>query len=257
MENSNTDKKGEQDSRSVADFRGIKIQKQIVLPLSKAVEIAFKSIKIRFARSLITTASIILAIAFLMSVWTTSSIETGLIAVYSSEDSETYEDARSERLGTLLADHGVKIEDVEAGNYEAIFGLTPKYMWLVALSLLVCLGGIANAMLMSVTERYKEIGTMKCLGALDSFILKLFILESAFQGLIGTIGGLFIGLLLALVTSWFSYGEYTWKYFPVLDIALKGIFTIVFGFVISIIGAWYPAKVAARMEPAVAMQGRE
>ncbi|MHC4789533.1 MAG: hypothetical protein ACYS8K_10080, partial [Planctomycetota bacterium] len=47
-----------------------KIGRQIVLPLSKAFEIAWKGIRIRIWRSLITMSGIILAIAFLMSVWT-------------------------------------------------------------------------------------------------------------------------------------------------------------------------------------------
>ena len=49
--------------------------------------------------------------------------------------------------------------------------------------------GIINAMLMSVTERIREIGTMKCLGALDAFILKIYFIEAALQGLIGTAMG--------------------------------------------------------------------
>ncbi|MCK4373971.1 MAG: hypothetical protein KAX19_01540, partial [Candidatus Brocadiae bacterium] len=46
-----------------------KIGRQIVLPLSKAFEIAWKGIRIRIWRSLITMSGIVLAIAFLMSVW--------------------------------------------------------------------------------------------------------------------------------------------------------------------------------------------
>ena len=53
-------------------------------------------------------------------------------------------------------------------------------------------------MLMSVTERFREIGTMKCLGALDTFIVKLFLLESTFQGLAGTSAGIVIGFALTL-----------------------------------------------------------
>ena len=51
-------------------------------------------------------------------------------------------------------------------------------------------------MLMSVTERFREIGTMKCLGALDGFIVKLFLIESLFQGMAGTVMGVLLGLVL-------------------------------------------------------------
>ena len=71
--------------------------------------------------------------------------------------------------------------------------------WLIGLALLVAFVGILNAMLMSVTERFREIGTMKCLGALDSFIVKLFLIESFFQGGAGTVAGHPLGLLLSII----------------------------------------------------------
>ena len=55
-----------------------KVGRQIKLPWSKAVEIAAKSLKTRFGRSLVTTASIVLAIAFLMSILTGTTLVTSL-----------------------------------------------------------------------------------------------------------------------------------------------------------------------------------
>lgn len=52
--------------------------REIVLPLSKAVEISLRSLKIRFGRSLITTSGVILAIAFLMSVWSGNELTKSL-----------------------------------------------------------------------------------------------------------------------------------------------------------------------------------
>ena len=70
------------------------------------------------------------------------------------------------------------------------------------MSLLVCFVGITNSMLMSVTERYKEIGTLKCLGALDNFIVKLFLIESGLLGFFGSLGGRdVIGLVFMLLTK--------------------------------------------------------
>ena len=68
-----------QESATVAEGR------EIVLPLSKAIEIAIRSLKIRFGRSLITTSGIILAIAFLMSVWSGNEITGSLRAANKSE----------------------------------------------------------------------------------------------------------------------------------------------------------------------------
>jgi len=49
---------------------------------------------------------------------------------------------------------------------------------------------------MSVTERYREIGTIKCLGASDGFIVKVFFLEAAVLGAIGSFVGSMLGASL-------------------------------------------------------------
>jgi len=77
------------------------------------------------------------------------------------------------------------------------------------------------------------------------------------QGLIGTSIGLIIGSLLALFTSWYTYGHYAFTYLPTGSVVARGGIALLFGFLLSVLGAWYPAKVAANMEPAVAMSTNE
>ena len=50
------------------------VQRQISLPLSKAVELAYQSLRLRLSRSLLVTSGIVLALAFLMSILTTDAI---------------------------------------------------------------------------------------------------------------------------------------------------------------------------------------
>jgi len=221
----------------VMDARQVRIGKQIVLPLSKAVEISIKSLKIRFGRSLITMSGIILAIAFLMSIWTSSAITSELRDV---DDTE---------VNLLLQKRGI-----ETGAGADIAEEEAKNKWLITLSLLVCVVGIANAMLMSVTERFREIGTMKCLGALDSFIVKLFLLESSFQGTAGTVLGVIVGLILTLLLSLVNYGTVIFSYFPTVNILMYAALSIVIGAVLSVVGAIYPAYTAAKMQPVEAMR---
>ena len=66
--------------------------------------------------------------------------------------------------------------------------------------------GISNAMLMSITERFREIATMKCLGATDGFILKQFLIEAAIQGVVGGTAGMLIGMLISVVKSSAIFG---------------------------------------------------
>ncbi len=61
--------------------------------------------------------------------------------------------------------------------------------------------GITNAMLISVQERVKEIGTMKCLGAMNRHIILLFLVEALLQGLVGGLIGYVVGVVAALITT--------------------------------------------------------
>ena len=221
--------------------------KKIILPWSRAVEIALRSLKIRFGRSLITTSGVVLAIAFLMSVWSSNAIVSSL------------RDANKSEINLLLQKKGVEtgLTDGGAESAEAkarIKEEESKQMWLIGLSLLVCVVGIANAMLMSVTERFREIGTMKCLGALDAFIVKLFLLESTFQGVVGTSAGIVLGFLLTLMLALLDYGGFVFDYFPLTDIARSALYALVAGTLLSLIGAMLPAYSAAKMEPVEAMR---
>jgi len=219
----------------MSDQRELKTQ--ITLPLSKAIEISFNSVKIRFGRSLITVSGIVLAIAFLMSIWAGNAIVEGLIS------------AGDPKINLVLQQKGVEIDpDSTAARQKQ-----SKDTWLVVLSLLVCLVGIANAMLMSVTERFREIGTMKCMGALDGFIIKLFILESTFMGIAGTIIGVVVGFVLTALLNMSSFGTVIFDHLPLDEVFLYGILAVGIGSILSLIGGILPAYRAAKMEPVDAM----
>jgi hypothetical protein len=127
--------------------------------------------------------------------------------------------------------------------------------WIAVISVLVTVIGIANALLMSVTERFREIGTMKCLGALSTFIRKLFLIESAMIGFAGSIIGTLLGALL-------SFGGYGLTFgFGLITVALN--YTALFaaagacvagGTILAMLAAIYPANFAARMVPASALR---
>lgn len=221
--------------------------REIVLPLSKAVEISLRSLKIRFGRSLITTSGVILAIAFLMSVWSNNEVVKSL---RQSNKSEVNLLLQKKGIETGIGETGEVSEESRARMAEE----QSKQTWLISLSLLVCVVGIANAMLMSVTERFREIGTMKCLGALDSFIVKLFLLESTFQGSAGTLLGIIIGFLLTLVLALVDYGGFVFTYFPTTGILRSAVTAMVVGTLLSLVGAMLPAYRAAKMEPVEAMR---
>lgn len=127
--------------------------------------------------------------------------------------------------------------------------------WLLIISMLVTVAGIANAMLMSVTERFREIGTMKCLGALSSFIRWVFFFESSLMGAVGGAAGSVLGIVFSIALYGFTYG-----YGAILastDYATLAMYVAAgtaAGVAFSIIAAIYPASVASRMVPANALR---
>ena len=135
------------------------------------------------------------------------------------------------------------------------FAAEAQSTWLVTMSLLVCAVGITNAMLMSVTERFREIGTMKCLGALDKYIVEMFLLEALFQGFAGSVIGCVIGFIASLFSQAFRLGfGAVFSSFPVVDILGTLGIALVVGSVLSVLASIYPAYRAAKMPPAVAMR---
>jgi len=214
-----------------------RVQRQVVLPFLKSVEISLKSIKVRFFRSLITTMSLVLAVSFLSFINVSNDVANGMLAT------------RNPDLRATLIRSGYDL-----GPEDTSVGSNAKQRWIVILSLLVCVVGIVNAQLMAVTERFREIGTMKCLGALDRFVLRLFILEAGMQGLAGASVGALAGAIFSLMNAWLRFGTEAVASVSLTNLLISiGIATSV-GCLLSLLGVFYPALVAARMQPVEAMR---
>ncbi|MEM1645570.1 MAG: FtsX-like permease family protein [Ignisphaera sp.] len=131
--------------------------------------------------------------------------------------------------------------------------------------------GVMNTMTMAVAERTREIGILKAIGASNSFILKLFLLESTILGFIGGGVGIFVGLMLSYIIApmlaqvgiqrFFSapgrglsqpslqQTQFSLSITP-LTIALS----LFLGIVVGIIAGIYPAYRAYRLKPVEALK---
>ena len=216
---------------------GVEISRQVVLPFKKSLEISWKSIRVRFFRSIITTMSLVLAVSFLSFVRIGIDTANGMLAQGEPD------------LYVTLLQAGY---DLEPGATTA--GTSAKERWIVLLSLLVCVVGIVNAQLMAVTERFREIGTIKCLGALDSFVLRLFLMEAGMQGLAGAGVGAILGGVFALLTGLFRFGLIAWVHISWLSVGKSLLVATGIGCFLSLLGVLYPAIVASRMAPVEAMR---
>ena len=130
----------------------------------------------------------------------------------------------------------------------------PLNTWLIVMALLTCAVGIANAMLMSVTERIREIGTMKCLGASDGLVIKLFLLESCMVGVVGASVGIVLGVIVALFAGVLQFGGFVVAQFPVTQAWTVVAWSVLAGMLLSVTGAVGPAYQAARMRPVDALR---
>ena len=115
-------------------------------------------------------------------------------------------------------------------------------------SIALLVGGIVimNIMLVAVTERTREIGIRKSLGARQSDILRQFLLESA---TLSALGGI-IGLIIAEIAGFII----TAVFFPTKISLLAAFFAIAFSGVVGALAGLYPAWKAARLDPIEALR---
>lgn len=127
----------------------------------------------------------------------------------------------------------------------------------LALALIVSAAGVLNTLLMAVTQRYREIGTLKCLGALDSFVLLSVLLEATLLGLAGALAGVVLGSLIALGLGALRFGTGVWTQLDWAGLPLKSLLAVGVGLGLAFLGAAIPAFIAARMAPMEAMRGEK
>jgi len=130
-----------------------------------------------------------------------------------------------------------------------------RTIWIVTLALLVTVIGISNAMLMSVTERFREIGTMKCLGAVSGFIRQMFFIESTLLGFAGSLAGVVLGIAFSIAAFSITYGPAAiWSSLDWPRLVLYAVMSVFAGVLLSVVAAIYPAGFASRMVPATALR---
>ncbi|SDR29991.1 ABC transporter permease [Natronobacterium texcoconense] len=118
---------------------------------------------------------------------------------------------------------------------------------IAAISLVVGSIGIANIMLVSVTERTREIGIMKAVGAQNRDVLGLFLTEAIVLGVVGAILGTALGLAVGYLGAW--YVDLPLVY-PLEYVALA----IAVGILVGVFSGLYPAWRAARTDPIDALR---
>ncbi|MHB8170750.1 MAG: ABC transporter permease [Thermincolia bacterium] len=155
---------------------------------------------------------------------------------------------------TLLKNHRevdftvLKQQDMLNAINNILSILTAGLGGIAAISLLVGGIGIMNIMLVSVTERTREIGVRKAIGATRRDILMQFLIESVFLSIIGGLLGLAAGIGGAKLLP---------SAFPVIHTAVSipaVVIALLFAFLVGIFFGVYPATKAARLDPIEALR---
>jgi len=140
-------------------------------------------------------------------------------------------------------------------TFSSIFAVVQAVLvGIAAISLLVGGIGIMNTMYTSVLERTREIGTMKAIGAKNSDILSLFLIESGLLGLVGGAIGIAIGVGIAKATEYFAGQALGTNFLQAAFPWYLIIGALAFSFIIGSLSGLLPAMQASRLNPADALR---
>jgi putative ABC transport system permease protein len=167
-----------------------------------------------------------------------------IASVYDLEDTVTVTSQIEEKIEDVQIVSAESARDMIAevtGTIEAVLG------GIAAISLVVAGVGIVNTMTVSVSERTKEIGTMKAVGAKNSDVMMIFLAESSYTGLAGGFLGAAFGFVLGIVIGNFIGLPVT------LNLWLWAM-VVVFAIITSVVAGAWPAWRAANLHPVEALR---
>ena len=139
------------------------------------------------------------------------------------------------------------MDEMLSATEEIMGTLSVAVAVIAGISLIVGGVGVMNIMLVSVTERTREIGTRKALGARNASIRIQFIVEAI---IICTIGGLF-GIALGIAMGYAGSYFLGFPGFPTIDII---VIAVLFSMMVGLFFGYYPANKAAKLDPIEALR---
>jgi putative ABC transport system permease protein len=174
-------------------------------------------------------------------------------------------EARHEIIQLLAERHRIQPGDrldftvQDTAEIARVFGtitgtLTLMLSAIAGISLLVGGVGIMNIMLVSVTERTREIGIRMAVGARSGDILRQFLVEAVLLSMIGGLIGFFLGIGASTGATMLINSVTTGSRWPVVISLEAGAIAFVFSAAVGVFFGYYPARRASRLDPIEALR---
>lgn len=184
---------------------------------------------------------------------------TEITTLYVTAKNQDSTDAAENQIGYLLLEQH-RISDPADADFsifsssdllETVSSVTSTFTALLsgiaAISLIVGGIGIMNIMLVTVTERTREIGIRKALGAKRKTIIQQFLIEAIILTITGGIFGVITGLSISMaLTKYMNLPQVIASEAIVLAVVVSCVIGVVFG--------WYPAQKASKLQPIEALR---
>ena len=159
---------------------------------------------------------------------------------------------------TIQAQTGLKVDSWIATNAQFFSALEAQSMSNTVIRFFVGLTaalGIASVLVVSVVQKSKAIGILRATGTSRQQILRLFLLQGALTGLIGSLLGAFVGWLFLIAWRNIAINADGTQLFPITFDPMLFVYAAVGATLVGILAALFPALQAARLDPAVAIRG--
>ena len=170
---------------------------------------------------------------------------------------ESLEKTRKRISGEDTADFSVITSEKISGITGNVLDII-QFAVIIFAGIAILVGGISitNTMFTSIRERTREIGIMKAIGAKNSAVLTIFLIEAGIIGLAGGTGGIILGIISAKIIELYGRASPMFYFSASVSPGLI-LFGLAFSLFVGCFSGFFPARSAAKLKPTEALRRYE